>query len=333
MIGKFPQFRRRGFTLVELLVVIAIIGLLVGLMLPAVQAAREASRNAQCKNNIHQISLAIVQHEHALSFFPPARLEPHPEHPWEYYCSGFQPSWYARILPYIEQQASADNWRLDWAFSGHPESLRMNVIPTFLCPSRRSAAEATVGDEFYIEDVPLGCGCDAFRWQPGGALGDYGANHGDGSAGAIGADTDFYHGGNGSGVLISARTHCSVNGATPGELIDKITAQEVSDGLSRTLLLGEMHIRDGQLGRYPDDAPLFDGDHLFASARVGGPGYPIGTGPQDILAMFMSFGSWHPGGCNMAFADGSVRTVNPTLDTVVLGRLCNRADGEVADLP
>ena len=330
---QVSHYQRNGFTLVELLVVIAIIGLLIGLLLPAVQAAREASRNTQCKNNLRQLALAILQHEQSVGYFPPARLEPHPEHPWNYYCSGIQPSWPARILPYIEQQALAEKWRLDWAFVLHPEPLRMQVVPAFLCPSRRNATEATVGNELFVEDVPLGCGCESSRWQPGGALGDYGANHGDGSAGAVGAETDFYHGGNGSGVLISARTYCSASGFSPGELIDKITAQQLTDGLSQTLLLGEMHIREGQLGRYPDNAPLFDGDHLFASARVGGPGYPIGKGPQDTLAIFMSFGSWHPGGCNFTLADGSVRTVDSGLGTVVLGRLCNRADGEIAIVP
>lgn len=327
---------RRAFTLVELLVVIAIIGILVGLLLPAVQAAREAARTMQCKNNLHQISLALELFHSANRAYPPARYEPRPGDALERSCGGKETTWLVRIMPYLEASAMEQQWDYKAAYVGHPEPVRTKSLPVYCCPTRRSMSTSIgVGQVVGAGTrwITLPCGCRipvAGSAEVSGAVGDYGGNHGDLSPGSVGLPTDFNYGGNGTGLLISSRAKC--DSSTPVDWLDRISHRNALDGLSNTILTGEMHVPMGKLGQSPQDAFIFNGDNVYNFARLGGPTTPIATDMRGEGSDLVRWGSWHSGICQFALADGSVRAISNRIDTDTLGRLCNRADSQPVNL-
>jgi prepilin-type N-terminal cleavage/methylation domain-containing protein len=327
--------RWRGFTLVELLVVIAIIGMLVGLLLPAVQAARESARAMQCKNNLHQISLATSMFHDSMRAFPPARYQPRPDAPPSKACGGNETTWLVRIMPFMEQRAAEERWDYSRSYADHPIEVREFTLSSYCCPSRRSASDAKgtgliAGTTTIWITLPCGCRVpvtSSSSQSVSGAVGDYGGNHGDLSPGAFGLPGDFNYGGNGSGVIISSHARCS--SGVPLDWTDKIRMQDITDGLSNTILVGEMHVPLGKLGKSPEDAFIFNGDNVFNLARIGGPTIPIVQNNSDEGNSLVSWGSWHPGICHFALSDGSVRGISKSIDTETLGNLGNRYDGNV----
>jgi prepilin-type N-terminal cleavage/methylation domain-containing protein/prepilin-type processing-associated H-X9-DG protein len=130
--------RNRGFTLIELLVVIAIIGVLVALLLPAVQGAREASRRAQCANNLKQIGIGLHNYLSATNRFPPGRINGH--------LAGQGNCWgaYAQLLPHLEQRPifEAFNFNLSPDIDAANLTGAGMFVSSFLCPSDFTPTQA-----------------------------------------------------------------------------------------------------------------------------------------------------------------------------------------------
>lgn len=120
-------------TLVELLVVFAILGVLAGLLLPAVQGAREAARQASCKNNLKQIGLGLHAYHDLHRSLPTGCIE------WRSWLSPpthRQFAWSALLLPMIEQQSLHDRIDFGIPFDAPENAAAARVrIPTYECPT------------------------------------------------------------------------------------------------------------------------------------------------------------------------------------------------------
>jgi prepilin-type N-terminal cleavage/methylation domain-containing protein/prepilin-type processing-associated H-X9-DG protein len=165
--------QKRGFTLVELLVVIAIIGILVALLLPAIQAAREAARRSQCVNKMKQLGLAVLNYESARKVLPYANT-PNLTQPLKTgACAGAAGSAVASnglrhhsifsfILPYIEEQAVYDQikFNFDWFDTAVNSSTGKKYvdafsrdIDTFVCPSTENRPNTFTADYNVISRI------------------------------------------------------------------------------------------------------------------------------------------------------------------------------------
>ncbi len=275
---------RSAFTLVELLVVIAIMGILMALLLPAVQVAREAARRVQCANNLRQIGIAMHSYESTNGSFP-----------WGVYA-GWGHGWHAPILPQLEQQ---DLYRtIPWTelgeWDGVDENSRRFIalaqtrVPTYRCPSQPGPAQ---------EDREINELVDR-------AIGNYLGNGGGDvttECGCNAADNFSYS----NGVLLAADFR---DGSTPNP---PIRFRDVTDGMSGTLLVVEAKYElDSDCtvcDRFTLYHPDFDrGSGTDFTEALGSTFFKINT-DEGEAERELSFGSFHTGGCQAVFCDGSVR--------------------------
>ena len=326
--------RSAGFTLVELLVVIAIIGILIALLLPAVQAAREAARRLRCQNNLRQIAMAILNHEQQQGFYPTggwgAAWVGDPDRG----LSVEQPGgWIYNMLPFLEQSNVHD-----LGSDGQPgiltneqvmgaRQLVQTPLPVMNCPTRRAAVLYAMTDSYSVRNAGT---LDKV------ARGDYAASVGDA------ARTECC---SGSQVLCYGPPSLA-NGDDPSwvwpDVSDfngishtrsKVRVVAVRDGTSNAYMVGERYIN-------PNDylAGLDAGDNWnmytgfqndnhrssYYNPNVGVAWVPIPDTP-DVIAS-NQFGSAHASGCHFAFCDGSVCTINYSIDPEVNRRFGNRED-------
>jgi prepilin-type N-terminal cleavage/methylation domain-containing protein len=139
---EIPFRPRRAFTLIELLVVIAIIAVLVALLLPAVQQAREAARRTQCKNNLVQIGLALLNYEMAHERLPPGSVDPN--RPIRNEAKGYHVGWMVQVLPYIEQGSTFQHFNFSVGVYDPANKAPGDVrIGSLICPSHGGVVNRT----------------------------------------------------------------------------------------------------------------------------------------------------------------------------------------------
>jgi prepilin-type N-terminal cleavage/methylation domain-containing protein/prepilin-type processing-associated H-X9-DG protein len=331
------SMRRYALTLIELLVVIAIIAVLIGLLLPAVQKMREAAARAKCANNLKQIGLAVHSHEDAKGYLPP------------YSSSGRAAvdaySVFARLLPYLEQNALFQQLN---SRGGFTDALRQRVN-VLVCPSE-------------IIDTP-----PRNLWYPFAPppppyykAANYGANIGDWASWTYSGDGDLF--GNGAFPMM-------FDGRRKGiRLTDVSDGTSATLGFAEvkaftSLISTNLAPRNPGFPLAPPATPadLLSVDGIFFEG-FGHSTWGEGSAEQQGLTCVFSpntvmpytnpyddsacdidwmaddffYGaitarSYHPGGVNTAFMDGSVKFITNSIDQATWRALGTRNGGEVVD--
>ena len=362
--------RRRGFTLIELLVVIAIIAVLIALLLPAVQQAREAARRTQCKNNMKQLALSMHNYESTFGQFPMAAV-------WNVDGSGtnltYGQSWGMALLPYMDQASlfnAFDNTQPIWSGANNLK-LIATPLPAFVCPSTPSIPVPTTTWSAATQAQGGSLNCGITPANPITATwgrADYIVNTDirsplssnvlamNNGVGTVGRHAFFYMGDANANAVV---------GAPPALIAGKLfdgspTIAKVSDGLSNTIMVGELAARNQLWEKGQNITPATDPSAAFAKLyyqqlNYGGGGWADPNNDQwvdggnrdgnndvrdsngDVNSCVINctnlsaraFYSFHMGISQFCMGDGSVRSISENISDYVLASLLTRAGGDI----
>jgi prepilin-type processing-associated H-X9-DG protein len=348
--------------LIELLVVIAIIAILIGLLLPAVQKVREAAANAKCKNNLKQLALAATNYHDAIGTYPAGNAVRQGTGAFVNEV-GYYETWGISLLPYVEQKNIYDLWSSnvpniapDAVVGGNFVRMRQSLVQVYNCPSDVSAGlgfspySPASGNDYLTNGANGPSGSGPFKngpyplfmpstyravsgasyggsdwWTNTGHPDDGGSNENWDDASQVPALMAHFPGDRGVMHATDA-----VYGVGPERIAS------VTDGTSNTLMFGEYSTKDTPGRRtfwayaytsYNQSLVTFGAPWTLQASFATCAATPNPSGSNQCKR---AWGSFHTGGLNFAFCDGSVHTISRSVDMInVLPALATIAGGEV----